>query len=614
MTSQYPSLPRGNVRLLPGILQQRYDLNRAYVASLTVENLLQSFYAEAGLHQWYMRNSSHGMRGEGTERHWGWESPTCQVRGHFLGHWLSACAQMWAARGDLELKARADRAVDELAVCQEKNGGEWCSPIPEKYMYWTAAGKPTWAPHYVHHKTLMGLTHMAVFAGSARALDIAGRLADWFHRWTGQFDRKQMDDILDVETGGMLEAWADLYGVTGEEKYLDLVERYRRGRLFDPLLDGRDMLTNRHANTTIPEAHGAARCYEVTGDPKWRAIVEAYWDCAVTRRGYYCTGAQTNDEAWTPPFSLAERRGAWAQEHCTVYNMIRLAEYLYRWTGDSVYADYIERNLYNGILAQQNPQTGMISYYLSMRPGDHKKWGHPTFDFWCCHGTLVQAHAMHDTLLCHADAEGLRVDQYFPFAAEFTIGDVPVTVRLEPVFRGWTVGEPTGEGYPWVHEMHRPKSWTFKAEVRARRPVEFTLSLRRPGWMTGPMLTWVGTEGPRASEPGAGYESIRRRWSSDTVFIELPIGLRAEPLPDEPTTVAFLHGPVVLAGLCDCERGLVGDPARPTDLLRPNADGDQYPWGTAYRTIGQVTGTRFIPLYNVVDEPYSLYFPIVPRA
>ena len=83
-----------------------------------------------------------------------------------------------------------------------------------------------------------------------KALEVADRFADWFHRWTEQLSREQMDDLLDVETGGMLEAWADLYGATGEPKYLDLMERYTRSRLFEPLLDGQDPLTNQHANTT----------------------------------------------------------------------------------------------------------------------------------------------------------------------------------------------------------------------------------------------------------------------------------------------------------------------------------------------------------------------------
>ena len=109
-----------------------------------------------------------------------------------------------------------------------------------------------------------------------------------------------------------------------------------------------------HANTTIPEILGAARAWEVTGDDRWRAIVDAYWRAAVTERGYFATGGQTCGEIWTPPHEQAARLGDKNQEHCTVYNMMLLADRLLRWTGDPAYADYWERNLYNGILAQQH--------------------------------------------------------------------------------------------------------------------------------------------------------------------------------------------------------------------------------------------------------------------
>ncbi|HCA70259.1 MAG TPA: hypothetical protein DEP17_07650, partial [Lachnospiraceae bacterium] len=95
------------------------------------------------------------------------------------------------------------------------------------------------------------------------------------------------------------------------------------------------------ANTTIPEAHGAARAYEVTGEERYRNIAESYWACAVRNRGTFATGGQTSGEVWTPMNQQAARLGDMNQEHCTVYNMIRLAEYLYRWTGSSEYSDYI---------------------------------------------------------------------------------------------------------------------------------------------------------------------------------------------------------------------------------------------------------------------------------
>ena len=405
MHDTFTRVPLGSVRLLPVVnrpgstpsFSQRAELNRNYVMSLANEHLLQNHYLEAGL--WQTRGQPQGI-------HWGWESPTCQVRGHFLGHWLSAAARIWAATGDVEVKAKADRIVSELGRCQQENGGEWVSPFPEKYRLWNARGKTVWAPQYVVHKTLMGLNDMGAFAQNEQALDILANAARWFHRWTGQFSREELDDILDVETGGMLEAWADLYGATGREEHLDLVHRYDRPRLFDRLLAGEDALTNRHANTTIPEAHGAARAWEVTGEQRWRDIAFAYWDQAVTKRGYYATGGQNCGEFWTAPNELSARLGDKTQEHCTVYNMMRLAEYLLRWTGDVQYADYWERNLVNGILAQQHPATGMISYFLPLNPGATKNqtnlprlektyWGSPTDDFWCCHGSLVQAHAAH---------------------------------------------------------------------------------------------------------------------------------------------------------------------------------------------------------------------------
>ncbi len=146
-------------------------------------------------------------------------------------------------------------------------------------------GKPVWAPHYTLHKTLMGLWDMYAVGGNAQALEILVKWARWFHRWSGQFSHEQMDQILEAETGGMLEVWANLYGLTGEREHYELIQRYDRRRLFDPLLAGEDVLTNMHMNTTIPEVQGAARAWEVTGEPRWRQIVDAYWRSGVTERG-----------------------------------------------------------------------------------------------------------------------------------------------------------------------------------------------------------------------------------------------------------------------------------------------------------------------------------------
>jgi DUF1680 family protein len=98
----FTPIPPGQIKLLPGEFQRRFSVNRRYVMSLRSENLLQNHYMEAGL--W-------GPRREPKEIHWGWESPTCQLRGHFLGHWLSAAARIYASTGDAEVKGKADWIV-----------------------------------------------------------------------------------------------------------------------------------------------------------------------------------------------------------------------------------------------------------------------------------------------------------------------------------------------------------------------------------------------------------------------------------------------------------------------------------------------------------------------
>jgi DUF1680 family protein len=577
--------------------------------SLKTANLLQNFYLEAGL--WNPRTKVDDIHG-------GWEAPTCQLRGHFLGHWLSAAAIIAANTGDQEIKGKADYIVSELARCQGENGGEWVGSIPEKYLDWVVRGKRVWAPHYTLHKTLMGLWDMYDIGGNGQALEILLKWARWFHRWSSQFSLEEMDDILDVETGGMLEIWANLYGLTGEQEHLDLIQKYDRRRLFNPLIAGEDVLTNMHMNTTIPEVHGAARAWEVTDDPRWHQIVEAYWRSGVTERGYYVTGAQTNGEIWSPPNELSARLGYRTQEHCTVYNMMRLADFLLRWNGDPVYGDYWERNLWNGVLAQQNPDTGMIAYFLPLHAGAQKAWGSPTEDFWCCHGSLVQAHTIYANHIWYQSDHALTLSQYIPSEATWELEAETIHLRLEQDHQ--------------LESHHRPENLAYELKINAEQSREFSLRLRLPWWVSGKPALKLNGEPLEIEKDAAGYLEIRRIWQDDTLHVVLPKELKAVPLPGEPELQAFMDGPVVLAGLNPLQgyaadqdditdarvqpnylvRGisLTGDPANPETILTPDNEREWWFWQGSYRTRGQVHDIRFIPLHEVRDEVFTTYFPI----
>ncbi|MEQ7125703.1 beta-L-arabinofuranosidase domain-containing protein [Actinopolymorpha sp. B11F2] len=610
-----------DVTLGEGVLHERCALNLTYLESLRPENLLRPYLFEAGLWSWSgtLEPTAGSAAPAGPQTwHWGWEAPTSELRGHILGHWLSAAAQLRHQRPRLD--ATADLIVAELARCQGSNGGGWIAPFPEKYLERIAAGHRVWAPQYVIHKLLAGLLDMATLGGNETAFEIVRAAANWFDSWTGRFSREQLDDILDWETGGMLEVWAGLYGLTGESTHLALIERYRRGRFFEPLLAGEDVLTNKHANTQIAEILGCARAYEVTGDVEWRRIVEAFWDQAIISRGTYITGGSSSAEIWQPAFQQAARLQD-VQEHCTVFNMMRVADYLYRWTGESEYAAYWERNLINGVLAQQNRQTGMVAYFLPLEAGSHKRWGHPTHDFWCCHGTLMQAHASYLGAGIHLDGADLRLGQYVPATATLTTpaGRVEITISPDPR-SGLVFGQRrTDEGYQGIQHLHvppapaeRPSTSLIRIRVRTERPATFAVKLRVPDWAVSTPTLTIDGQGVARNQDG-DFLIVRRRWSDETIEVGFTSELKAHPLPGQPGCVAFTDGPVVLAGLVEEERVLVADVHNPEAVLRPDRERGHSWWSAhTHRTQGQDRGFRFIPLHEVTDQTYSIYFPIRP--
>ena len=95
------------------------------------------------------------------------------------------------------------------------------------------------------------------------------------------------------------------------------------------------------------------------------------------------------------------------------------------------------------------------------------------------------------------------------------------------------------------------------------------------------------------------------------VRIVLPRAVRAQSLPDREDMVAFLYGPVVLAGICDEERMLyVPDLRHPEKVLVHDNEREWGSWKSTFRTVGQERGIRFVPLHEVGYDRYGIYFPV----
>ncbi|HKQ53451.1 MAG TPA: beta-L-arabinofuranosidase domain-containing protein, partial [Pyrinomonadaceae bacterium] len=227
-----------DVRLLDGPFRQAMMLDAKYLLMLDPDRLLSWFRKEAGL------------KPKG-EVYGGWEAQG--VAGHSLGHYLSACAMMFASTGDARFRDRVNYIVDELELCQRANGNGYVAAIPDgkRIFKEVAAGdirskgfdlNGGWVPWYTLHKIFAGLLDAHQYTGSEKALAVAVKLGDWADATVGHLTDEQFQRMLVAEHGGMNESLAELYARTGNEKYLKLSGRFHHKAVLDPLAHEEDRL------------------------------------------------------------------------------------------------------------------------------------------------------------------------------------------------------------------------------------------------------------------------------------------------------------------------------------------------------------------------------------
>ena len=110
--------------------------------------------------------------------------------------------------------------------------------------------------------------------------------------------------------------------------------------------------------------------------------------------------------------------------------------------------------------------------------------------------------------------------------------------------------------------------------------------------------------------------NIEHDWTEDELTIYFTAGLQLESLPDMPELAAVLEGPIVLAALTDADRGLTvidGD-VEHTLIPRYEHTYSVFPWQqSTYQTKGQAQNVKYVPLYDVTDEQYTVYVTVTTR-
>ncbi|PLR25194.1 glycoside hydrolase family 127 protein [Caulobacter zeae] len=590
-------VPARHIALKPSIFSRAQDANRAYLVSLSPDRLLHNFHKGAGLP---VKAPVYG----------GWEAQS--IAGHTLGHWLTACSLQVAHTGDPVLRERLAYTVAELARVQAAHGDGYVGGTTRWGQDDPVGGKQVfeelrrgdirssrfslndgWVPVYTWHKVHAGLLDAHELAGTPGALDVAVGVAGYFAGVIDGLSDEQVQKILVTEHGGINEAYAQTYALTGDKRWLKVARRLRHKAVLDPIAAERDALAGLHANTQIPKVIGLARLHEVAGDDPGEAIAARFFHRAVTRDHSYVIGGNSDREHFGKPRQIARHMAETTCEACNSYNMLKLTRHLWSWKPDGALFDYYERAQLNHIMAHQRPGDGRFVYFMPMAAGGRRSYSTYEDSFWCCVGSGMESHAKHADSIWWTGGETLYLNLFIPSRLDLPDGDFAIDLDT---------------AYPAGSKI---------ALTIARAPHgEREIALRLPAWCANPQVRVNGRL--LGAGGGDGYLRIRRRWGAgDRIELSLPAHLRAEPTPDDPNLTAFVSGPLVLAadvGLAD----------RPFERAAPALRGEGPPAGLL-RKLGRDEHTYvgrtvqgepvvFTPFYAQYDNRTAVYLPTFTKA
>lgn len=530
-----------DVRLLPSRFRENMSRDSVWMTSLDVNRLLHSFQTNAGVFA--------GREGGymSVKKLGGWESLDCELRGHITGHLLSAYALMYAATGSSVFKLKGDSLVNGLAEVQSALNGGYLSAFPEELINRNIQGKSVWAPWYTLHKLFSGLIDQYLYSDNEQALKVVKKMGDWAYNKLKPLNEETRKLMIRNEFGGINESFYNLYAITGDERYRWLANYFYHNEVINPLKELRDDLGTKHTNTFIPKVIAEARNYELTNNETSKKLSEFFWQTMINNHTF-APGCSSDKEHYFNTKEFSKHITGYTGETCCTYNMLKLSRHLFCWTGNSSIADYYERALYNHILGQQDPQTGMVTYFLPLLSGAYKVYSTQENSFWCCVGSGFESQAKYGEAIYYHNQQGIYINLFIPSQVNWK-----------------------EKGITLIQQTNFPQEETTHFTVRAEKPIRTTIYLRYPSWSNKAEIL-VNGKRVNVKQKAGSYIAITREWKdNDNISATFPMQLHVETTPDNPKKVALFYGPIVLAG----ERGTEGIET-PAPFSNPTLYNDYY--------------------------------------
>lgn len=448
--------------------------------------------------------------------------------------WIEAVAYILRQYPDAELERRADEAIEIVCRAQQPDGY-----LDTFYIINDISKRFT---DLRNNHELYCLGHLIEGAaayyqttGKDRLLRAACRYADCVDRHIGP-DAGKLHGYPGHEIAEM--ALARLYEVTGEEQYKELGlyfinERGKRPYYYDQEesvdIQAKEGLRYQYQQAHLPVREqteavghavravylysGMADFARLTKDDSLREACERLWDDIVSTKMYLTGGIGGTHigEAFSYAYDLPNDT-AYA-ETCASVGMVFFARRMLELEQDSKYADVMERELYNVVLAGMGLEGNRFFYVnpLEVVPeachkDERKKHVEPVRKRWfgcaCCPPNLARLiSSIGDYIFTEAE-DTLFIHLYVGCSLETSMGSGALRIEMQSEF-------------PWDGHVN--------IQVKCKSPEPFTIALRIPDW--SPECHMEGAADAELKERN-GYLHITKVWGSDSLRIEFPMEVR----------------------------------------------------------------------------------------
>ena len=366
---------------IDGFIGQRIDLNRnVYLKDFQIDKYVD-----------FVVDRQHTS--------WDW------TRAEQHGKWIES-AYLSAIQGkDKQLYEKVKKELYRIIASQEPNGYLGATAKSYRSAKRPIRGMDPYELYFVFHafETVYEET------GDKKALTSVERLADYFLNnfgpgknefWPSKTLRapenkhKVLTGTSDFAGHSVHYGWegtllcdpiARLYELTGKKKYLDWskwvvsnIDRWSGWDAFsrlDSVADGTlgvDKLQPYvHSHTFHMNFMGFLRLYRITGDQTLLRKVEGAWN-DIAKRQMYITGGVSVAEHYEHDY-IKPLRGN-IVETCATMSWMQLTQMLLQLTGNTKYADAMERLMINHVFAAQDALTGTCRYHTA--PNGEKPEGY----------------------------------------------------------------------------------------------------------------------------------------------------------------------------------------------------------------------------------------------